>query len=204
MAISAGYAYGFVFAELVNHADWQQTTQRIAAHMATFKFSIAVWGLIALLDVLVAIFLLRFFGETNRPLARIMAAFRIVYAIFLLVAITALMAIPAFVAQGDAASVAAAINGFQTAWSIGLVVFGLHLFALGRLAILAPNVPKSLGVLLIFAGICYAFIHATKVFMPAEMIRINLIERYLSPIMALGELAFAVWLLFRGGKKKEL
>ena len=48
-----------------------------------------------------------------------------------------------------------AVNEFQGAWDVALVVFGLHLLVLGYLALRSSHIPGLLGILVMVAGLGY-------------------------------------------------
>ncbi|MEQ9230796.1 MAG: DUF4386 family protein, partial [Cyclobacteriaceae bacterium] len=58
------------------------------------------------------------------------------------------------------------------------------------------------GWLLLIAGICYIGVHGAKAFMGHQNEQILKIEMILSLPMAIGEIAFAVWLVLKGGRSK--
>ncbi|WP_145385827.1 DUF4386 family protein, partial [Staphylococcus epidermidis] len=51
------------------------------------------------------------------------------------------------------------LEAFEYIWSIGLIIFGLHLFALGYVTFLSKQIPKFISVLLFIAAIGYIVIH---------------------------------------------
>lgn len=84
---------------------------------------------------------------------------------------------------------------------MGLIVFGLHLLVLGLLAIKARGIPKWVGMLLLIASAGYLVTHTLGLLGPGvEDIR-GVMDQILTVPMAVGELAFALWLLLQGGRK---
>jgi hypothetical protein len=134
-----------------------------------------------------------------------MALSRIIYTAFFAVAIFKLINVLTIIDNPFTSSieVLSNLNSFDSIWSLGLIIFGLHLIFLGILALKNNTTHNVFGILLVFAGICYTSIHMAKNLMPAFESHVNNIEMILSAPMAIGEIAFAFWLLIRGGKSVQ-
>ncbi|NVK48153.1 MAG: DUF4386 domain-containing protein [Cyclobacteriaceae bacterium] len=201
MAVLVGYAYGFVYGSLVFPEQGQKTLDAIQNSIGTFKFGIASWIGILILDILVAWALYLFLKEVQPRLSLVTAAIRILYAGMLGLAIYHQVAVLSMLDGGGAVSqVMQELKAFENIWSLGLIVFGLHLVGLGILCWKAAFVPNFWGGLLIFAGICYSAIHLAKALFPDQINQIISIEQVLSLPMAFAEIGLAVWLLWKGGK----
>ena len=83
------------------------------------------------------------------------------------------------------------IDTFNDIWFAGLILFGVHLLILGYLAFTSGYVPKVLGVLLVIAGVGYAFDSFVKVFSDGSPMAI-------STVTFVGEFLLGLWLLVRG------
>ena len=92
---------------------------------------------------------------------------------------------------------------FDKIWSIGLIVFGLHLIGLGYLSIKSKSVPKLLGYLLYFGGISYTLLHTSIQLSLFNTKTLNTIENILALPMALAEILLAFWLLYNGFRKSS-
>lgn len=92
------------------------------------------------------------------------------------------------------------LEAFDDFWSIGLLIFGLHIFLLGYLVLRSGYVPKTLGVLLIIASVGYLTIHSAKLLFPGYENYITIIEWIFILPMVVGELGLALWLLIKGVK----
>jgi hypothetical protein len=71
-----------------------------------------------------------------------------------------------------------------------LLLFGVHLITLGYLAYRSGYVPRLIGVLLVVAGVGYAFDTFSSVLFLHPLV--------ISTYTFLGELVLAVWLVARG------
>src|SRR5690606_21747813 len=58
------------------------------------------------------------------------------------------------------------LKAFHIIWSIGLIIFGLHLMIVGYLTFKSDNVPKLISILLLIASISYIIIHFNYTFLP--------------------------------------
>lgn len=204
MALVAGYSYGFVFNSIVINAQANETLHNLQSSLNLFLSGIVGWGIILILDLLVAWGIYEFFQQEQQKLALFTALFRVVYTLFLGMAIFYLISVLPLVRENaDATTVMAALSSFNNFWSLGLIVFGLHLTGLGLLALKSSSVPSIFAWLLLFAGISYFGIHAAKALWPMLENNIKQVELILGFPMAIGEIAFALWLLIRGGKLKK-
>ncbi|MEL6535946.1 MAG: DUF4386 domain-containing protein [Bacteroidota bacterium] len=201
MAAAAGYAYGVAYAGLVNPTQASETWQQIQSARSQFVAGIIGWWVIFLLDLLVAWSLYQYFRAEQPRLSLSAAILRGVYTVILGAAIVQQMKVlPLLADSSQADQVLALMLGFDSVWSHGLILFGVHLLGLGLLAWRATRFPRVLAVLLLVAGLGYMAIHGARWWVPEQAEAIQQAETWLGVPMALGELALAVWLLVRGGK----
>ena len=125
---------------------------------------------------------------------------RIVYTIFLGVGILQLVKVMVLLPASDPQEIMFALRSFEVIWSLGLIIFGVHLIGLGKLVLTADFIANIFGWLLLFSGFCYLGIHSAKAVLPSMEVGIAKLEMILSLPMAIGELGFGVWLLIKGGK----
>lgn len=207
MAAAAAYGYGFVHGRLVVPNDAAATAANLGAHAALFRTEILSWLLILICDVIAAWGLYRFFEPINRGLSRLGAWLRLTYAALLGTAVSylasALIAAENPAIGGQPESIMLSLRTFEFVWSIGLVMFGIHLLVVGFLMIRVVRGARTvygIGLLLQLAGLSYLTIHLCRIFIPGGSPIIDLLETVLSLPMAAGELALAIWLLARGGR----
>ena len=167
MLMSAFAAFGnlLVVEGLVTPGNAAKTAGDIMESDGLFRLGVASLYLVVVLDVVVALALLRVFSPVNRDLSRLAAWFRLAYAAVFMVALSQLAGIPSLLGgtgypavftpeqlQGQALL---KIDTFNDIWFAGLILFGVHLLILGYLAFKSGYVPKALGVLLVIAGVGY-------------------------------------------------
>ncbi|MDF9800848.1 hypothetical protein OKW21_006111 [Catalinimonas alkaloidigena] len=198
MAVAAGFAYGYVQSSLLAD-DAQTTVQNVQNSPGLLKAGILAWVVVLVCDLVVCWALYHYFKHVHRSLSLLSSGLRLVYSGWLAVAIAQLVYLLPLLNNPDQAAALQVMQqfaSFEEIWSAGLIVFGLHLLALAYLSLLSQNIPRIFGWLLLFAGFSYLFVHTGKWLFPGARL-IDQLETLLSLPMAVGELAFALWLLIR-------
>jgi hypothetical protein len=203
MALVAGFSFGYVHSSLVAPGDAESTLKNLQASTGLFRAEIFGWAFILILDVIVAWALYLFFKKYSRSLSLLTGWLRVIYAAVLGIAIGQLIAVLPLL-DGSLAQagqqVMQRLSAFDRIWSMGLILFGAHLIVLGYLALRSRYVHFIFGILLLFAGACYCFLNAGRQLLPGYGDQLADLKSMLALPMALGELAFAVWLIVRGGR----
>ena len=201
MSALAGFGNLVVLEGLVTPGDAAKTAGDIVASEGVFRFGVASLYLVVVLDVVVAWALLRVFSPVSRDISRLAAWFRLAYSGVFMVALSQLAGISdllnsegysaVFTAEQLQAQALLKIDAFNDIWFAGLILFGVHLLIIGYLAYKSGYVPRVLGVLLVIAGVGYAFDSFVTVFSDGSPIAI-------STVTFLGEFLLGLWLLIRG------
>lgn len=209
--VLAIFANFFVRTGLVETGDAAATATNIMESEGLFRAGLVAFLIIFLVDVAVAWGLYILFRSTQRDLSLLTAWFRIVYTVFLGVALIFFFVVLQLL--GDAGPLAAfdpaqleaqallSLDAFNYTWLIGLAAFGVHLILLGWLALASGVVPRLLGFVLMLAGAAYI------VDTVAHGVLANYadVETLFLAIVAIpsviGELWLAIWLLLRGGRQ---
>lgn len=204
MAVVAGLTYGYLHGNLMVAEDADASLKNLQSSPGLFKAELFGWVVIFLLDGLVAWALFHFFKPMNNRISFLSSMLRVVYTVVLGIAIFNLSKILQVINNpadhSGSGHVMNYLQSFEDLWSKGLIIFGLHLLALGYLAYRAGFVPKFWGILLIIAGLSYSFLHTAYALEPDLMDSWKTLEMILVLPMTLGEVGFAVWLVVRGGK----
>jgi hypothetical protein len=198
MAIIAGFAFGFVLPKVFNSSQLDFVQSNLAGNLQLYNWMLIAILLVLMLDILVSWTLYMYFKNDNRKIALLSGILRIVY--------TVIFGTAAFFLTKNLNPTETSndilINNFQlfqSIWSAGLIIFGIHLLLVGILMKLHPPIPKILWYLALIAGISYVIVHFLKLTLSQSDIVINL-EMILALPMAIGELGLAVWLIIKGGK----
>jgi hypothetical protein len=200
MAALSAFGYIGVVEGLVTDGDAGRTAADISGSARLFALGVSALYAAALLDVVVAWALLRFFEPVDSSLARLSAYLRIAYAGVFLVAISQLAGVPEILERGGGAfsteqvqaQALARIESFHDVWFASLVLFGAHLAVLG-LVVLSTSAPRILGVLLLVAGGGYVFDTFHALLRPDTTMTV-------SSVTFLGEFLLALWLVARAGR----
>ncbi len=200
LAVLAGAAYVGVIQALVTEGDAAQTANDILASAGLFRFGITALVVVVALDVVVAWALRTFFEPVHTELATLAAWLRFGYAAIFAVAISQLVGVLPLLSNAEYATfttdqrhaeVLLKIQTFQDIWSVGYVLFGLHLILIGYLAYVSGYVPRVIGVLLVVAGGGYLI----------DSFGGLLIENYSITVASfsfIGEALLMLWLLVKG------
>lgn len=214
MAIAAGFSVNFVLDSLMVPGDAAATAVNIQSSEALFGAGIVGWLIIFLCDVLVSWGLYVFFKPVNAGVSLLTGWMRLAYTAVLGAAILNLVmvlllatnptALTAFTADQSDALLMLFVNGFYGGWSMGLVVFGVHLLGLGYLALKSGFVPKILGILILLAAAGYIIVHGAGWLIPTfDDIEATVEMLFIIP-MILGEVGLAVWLIVKGLRRQPI
>jgi len=199
---------------LVVPGDAATTVNNIMANEMLFRTGIGSYLIILILDVVLAWAFYVFLKQVNKSLSLLAAWFRLVYTAVFGIALLNLVTVLPLLSGADYlavfetdqlhAQVMLSLNAFSDGWAIGYVFFSLHLFVLGYLVFKSGYIPRILGVLLIIASFGYLIANPAKLVLPnyADYEAIILLVVFLPCLI--GEMAFCLWLLFKGGKIPEM
>lgn len=207
------FANFFVRVRLIEPEDAAATATNIMDSETLFRVGLVSFLIVFVLDVVVAWALYLFFKAVNTDVSLLTAWFRLTYAILLGAALVFLFFALALVSGADRSEafetgqldsqMTLYLDAFNDLWLIGLACFGIHLALLGYLILESRHIPMALGVLLVLAGAAYLI----NTLANALLSNYNDYEAVFVTIVALpsviGELAFPIWLLLRGGKERE-
>jgi len=209
MAIVAGFTFGYAHTNLVVDSP-EITLQNLVANKSLFIAELCGWSIIIITDIIVAIALYFFFRSISKDISMITASIRIVYTLILGIAIMQLFKIIPVLSWADprsdqliASETASHFQQFEKLWSIGLIIFGLHLIGLGYLSLKSKSVPRLLGYLLYFGGVSYTFMNLTRQLSLFDTRVISSVENILALPMALAEILLAFWLIYSGFRKSS-
>ncbi|WP_277454075.1 DUF4386 domain-containing protein [Janibacter sp. DB-40] len=165
-----------------------------------FRLAVAGLYVVIALDVLVAWALMRVFHPVNAALSQLAGWFRLAYSAVFLVAIAQLNGIPELLSSRGTSSFSpdqvdalalAKVEAYTDIWMAGLLLFGVHLTLLGYLTYRSAQMPNLLGVLLVVAGLGYAFDTFAVVMSTGSPFPVT-------TVTFLGEFLLALWLVIRG------
>lgn len=160
--------------------------------LGTLTASIGLVG-IFLLDILVSFCIYKYHKKDKPKLAKTSSLLRLLYT--------------GIFGAGVSYHLAGNVLLFTKLWGVGLIAFGIHLISMG---ILFNNeggkkwVNILIKSLLIIAGIGYIIQYVGILVVPNPAGFAILIESIFIVPMILGEVLYALWMLFRGGRNREI
>lgn len=202
MALAAGVVMSLVMNDLLAIADEVEMQRFFKSNLLKIQWAVPAWLLILLCDVLFSWGVLHYFKNKCAPLTQLTATFRFLYSAILAVAILFLvLSISCYYLNMP--YLVLCVNGFQAAWSFGLIVFGLHLLGLSRLVYYKNWLSILFSLLLFLGGLGYMVVHLGKLFGGTGTDTLVLVETILMLPMILGEVGYGIWLLVKGGKNLD-
>lgn len=198
MALASGFAIGFAFPKIYDKNQVELLFKNFTENYGLYKQMLIGLSFTAILDFLVSWTLFEFFKNDNKKISFISFALRIIYTFILAIATYYLFA---NLKQGlDNETLLENYNLFETIWTVGLIIFGGHLLAIGLLMKIHKKIPKILWLLTLIAGVAYIIVHLLKVIAPELNEFTQTLNNVLALPMALGEICLAIWLIIKGGK----
>ena len=220
-AILAGAGYVLLFAlaifanflvreGLIVAGDAAATAANIAASEGLFRVGMVSFLIIFLIDVFVAWGLYILFRGVNRDLSLLTAWFRIVYTVFLGVALVFFFQALQLLSGADFlsgvetdvinATALVALDSFNSTWLIGLTAFGVHVILIGYLILRYGIAPKLLGIILVAAGAAYCADTIAHTVLANYADYAGLFTAIVALPAVIAEGWFGIWLLVKGGK----
>ncbi|GLV65215.1 DUF4386 domain-containing protein [Bacillus mycoides] len=207
MAFIAFFSYGFVHGNLIVQENASTTFHNIQTSNSLFKAEIFGWIIIFITDIVAAWALYFFLKPIHTSLSLLATLLRLMYTAILGIAIFNLILVLLLskntIANPETYTILF-LNAFEYIWSVGLIIFGLHLFVLGYVTFLSKQIPKFISVLLFIAAIGYIVIHVMNTMFSQYDAMISILNVVFQLPMIAGELGFSIWLLIRGGKNSTV
>jgi hypothetical protein len=221
-AIIAGIGYSAIFVlaifanfvvrtGLVDPDSAATTFQNIVGSEMLFRGGLIGFLVIFLVDIVIAWALYVLFRAISPRLSLLTAWFRLVYTVFLGVAIIFFFGVLALVGGADYlsafgqdqldAQVTLLLEAFNSTWLVGLAAFGGHLILIGYLMVKSQFGPRVLGVLLGIAGTAYIVDTVAYGLMANYADYADLFLGIVAVPSVLAELGFTIWLLWKAGRE---
>ncbi|QWU44107.1 MULTISPECIES: DUF4386 domain-containing protein [Bacillus] len=207
MAFTAFFSYGFVHGNLVVQGDANATLHNIQTSSSLFKAEIFGWIIIFITDIVAAWALYFFLKPIHTSLSLLAAWLRLMYTAILGIAIfnlTFVLLLSKSTIANSEAYITLFLEAFEYIWSVGLIIFGLHLLTLGYVTFQSKNIPKTISILLLLAAIGYIVINVMNIMFSQYDAIISILNVTFQLPMIAGELGFCIWLLLRGGKNSTV
>lgn len=168
----------FLLANFVVPGNTEALVRDIVANGRLLGFAIVGYLIVLVLDSIIGLALYVVLKPSNKNLALFTSVLRLLYAFTLVIGLFAL-----------------AINiidvyDYATIKLLGYIFFALHIFVLGYSVLKSGYIPKSLGILLMFASFTY-IVFFVDLHLPETL------EVITMSIMAIAELSLSIWLMVK-------
>jgi len=209
-AVTGFFGIIYVPGRLIVHGDATVTAHNILASERLFRLGIAAQLICAVEFVYLFWILYRLLGGVNKTQASLMVILGVAFVPIMVLntvsEIGALMLLHGadFLSVLDKRQLEAMAMLFLDLHGYGYVVgwvFGVFHFHFGILVFRSGFLPRILGVLLIAACFGYLSVSLTPVLLPGYA---NVVRRFASIPLTLGEPAIILWLLIMGAKDQPL
>lgn len=203
------YANFFVLEGSLDWNDALLTTQNVRNNLTGFKMGILSFLVMVVADIVLAWALYVLFKPLKPKLALFSAWFRLLNCVLFALALTHLLDVMDLVSNPlysnydetqISTEVMRAFKRFNYTWLVGLVLFGVHLIALGILIFSIAKATKIISVLLVIAGFGYLVDSCAQFFLSNYNDYKNYFELAVIAPGLVGELSLTIWLLVRSGK----
>ena len=197
LSIIAGISYLVIFFAaifanfFVIESILSDPVETIQQNHMMVRFGILAFLITVVFDVIVAWALYELYKKNS--LSGLSTYFRMMHAAIMGVAVFAL---PLMLGLTSKVEILEKVEIFNTIWLIGLFFFGIHLILLGKIIIK----PRLVAFALIIAGIMYMVDTAAHFLLPNYDTYGTLFLALVAIPSIIGEMAFAIWLLIKGGK----
>ena len=200
------YAEFTLYPKLVVSGNIGQTVANISGHHGAFVTMLFFYFLNFVEDIVMAWALYYLLAPVNRAVSALASIFQLVYAGIALVGLLNLATVFHMVTQPDYlasfgstqlhAEINLLIHTFRTYYSLGLILFGIHLVLIGALIVRATYIPWWLGVVLVIDGLGWIVFELQPYLFPGLNVDVLFYTFF-------GELLFMLWLLIMGWRIKE-
>lgn len=206
--LSGFYANFSVLESLVDiHSPTVTLTNFVNGHS---QFGYGLLGFVVMLffDVLLVWSLFYLTQSVSRNLSFVASFFRLMHAIIFGIALSKLWRAYQLTAEVESAidlelEVMNLVSDFDLVWTLGLLIFGLHLIVLGFLSLKSTFIPKIIGLFLLLAAMGYMLDSIAKLAYENYLVYRPYFEMGVVLTGVIGELSFTIWLLFKGLKKEK-
>jgi hypothetical protein len=174
-----------LLANFVVPGDTAALASDIAANGMLFGFAVVGYLLVLALDSIIGLALYVVLKPANKNLASLTAVFRLLYAGTLIIGLFALT------------FQIIDVYSYASIKLLGYIFFALHILILGYSVLKSGYIPKSLGILLIFASFTY-IVFFVDLHLPETLQVIIMLT------MLVAELSLSIWLLLKRDKIPEM
>ena len=204
VAILSIFVHFYVPSKLIVPGDAAATAGQIMASQGLFRLGIASEFVVLMIEIALSVLLYVLLKPVSKTLSLAAAVYRLamttVHGINLLNSILALLLLSgaAYLAAFQPAQLQAAallfLSAYNYGFTLGILFFSLHVAILGYLIFKSGYFPKILGILFMIAALGYLIDNFSSILIA----NYKMGPAYLAIPIAIAEIAFPLWLLFKG------
>jgi hypothetical protein len=209
MAIFAIFGEMKLHQELIVKNNIDQTILNFKENINIVQIGIISFFFIIICDMIVSWSIHIILSKFNKSLSLMAAWFRIIYTSLLSVSIFFLYMVYKLIIFENSIEnkkdfIFIFIELFENGWSIGFLLFGIHLILIGYLFLKSNYIPNLISLIIIFAGFSYFIDNLFKLMFPIEYLKYsNIFLICVASSSMIGEIGLAFYLLFFGTKDKK-
>lgn len=188
MGVPAVFSLMYLPDHYIVKGDGAATAQRIAEEIVAYRWIVLGDMISAIFFLLLAWNLYQLFEDVDRKQARLLVTFVIASATLGLLDVVVLL-VPLTIQE----STLAAFRFRNLLLGVSESLWGLWLLPFGVLVIKSRVIPKFIGVFLIVGCFAWLVLSAKSIVFP----RAHIVESWVFPLTAPGELSMVLWLLFK-------
>lgn len=207
IAICGGFSIAYVPSVILASGDALKTADNIANNQGLYRIGILADVIVVFAEILLAAMLYHLLKPVNQTVSMVATFARLsmvlVMAINILIYIMPIALLNetslsgAFTPEQIQTIVLMLLETHQYGIYIWGILLGLHLIALGYLVIHAGYFPKTLGWAMMIGSLWYIFEGLAAITFTESPLIATMIVGFLI-LVTIGELSFALWLLFKG------
>ena len=211
MTIAAVVATDVTIGPLIISDNPTASIENIKGNQMLFRVGVLSWIVVLICDVIAAWGLYIYFKPVNNGISLISAWIRLVYTAILgssilnLNYVIELLGSEYYLTTIEYTNLESQtwlfLDSFNSSWSLGLIVFALHIFLLGYLGLRSNYVPKLIPIFLIIGSVGYMGIHLSNLLIPEHQKLIQILE-WIFIIPMLSEVVLGIWLIVKGKNVK--
>lgn len=204
--ITGFFANFFVLEGLVVKENATTTYQNFINHPDQFYMGLFAFGIMIIFDIILAFPLYQLLKDDNKSCAKISSILRVLNGLYFLFSLSYLVSLGCDLYQDSAGlevSLEGYLHSFNKHWSIGLIIFGLHLLILGNLIRKSFKFPSWIGVLLTLASIGYLLDSSAQIGLFGESHLKGFFANMVVIAGTVGESALTLYLIIKGVRKSN-
>lgn len=206
MAGAAFWSMGTLLGEYQTSTSVEQF-ELLKANEEGLGNHLTAWLVIIILDAIISIAIITRYHSSHPTRAVLTGMVRLIYTFILIVAYSSMsLGLEGFhsgVTIAEFEQISTYLGEFFSVWSLGLIVFGVHLILWSRLIVKPKLAERILQVLLFIAGAGYIITSGGPKLLESYSEYADLIQKIFVIPMVLGELGMGIFLLIQGFRSKK-